>query len=79
MQHGEVAWLGWRGLRMERYNYARTEDEPWVLFDLVNDPFEETNLVGQNKRLVSERDALLRETMSDCSDSWYGTSQQLGD
>ena len=79
MQHGYVAWPGWRGLRTERYNYARTEDNPWVLFDLENDPFEETNLVGQNGRLVAEMDALLLDTMSACGDSWRGTSQQLGD
>ena len=79
MQHGYVAWPGWRGLRTERYNYARTEEAPWILFDLENDPFEENNLVGQNESLVAEMDTLLLENMSGCGDSWHGTSQQLGD
>ena len=79
MQHGYVAWPGWRGIQTARYNYARTEDAPWILFDLHDDPFEERNLVGRNDRLVSEMDALLIEAMSDCGDSWRGTSQQLGD
>lgn len=79
MQHGYVPWPGWRGLRTQRYNYARTESAPWILFDLDNDPFEERNLVGQDERLVAEMDAMLLETMSDCGDSWRGTSQQLGD
>ena len=79
MQHGYVAWPGWRGLRTERYNYARTEDSPWILFDLQNDPFEENNLVGQNVALVAEMDALLLETISGCGDSWRGSRQQLGD
>lgn len=79
MQHGYVPWPGWRGLRTQRYNYARTESGPWILFDLDNDPFEERNLVGQDDRLVADFDALLLETMSDCGDSWRGTSQQLGD
>ena len=34
MQHGYVPWPGWRGLRTQRYNYARTESGPWILFDL---------------------------------------------
>jgi len=79
MQHGYIPWPGWRGLRTERYNYARTEDGPWILFDLQNDPFEENNLVGQNESLVAEMDTLLLEAMSNCGDSWRGTSQQLGD
>jgi len=79
MQHGYIPWPGWRGLRTERYNYARTEHGPWVLFDLQNDPFEENNLVGQNESLVAEMDTLLLAAMSNCGDSWRGTNQQLGD
>ena len=79
MHHGYVAWPGWRGLRTQRYNYARTENGPWILFDLKNDPFEERNLVGQDERLVAEMDMLLLAAMSDCGDSWRGVSQQLGD
>ena len=79
MHHGYVPWPGWRGLRTERYNYAGTENGPWILFDLKNDPFEERNLVGQNERLVAEMDTLLLESMSDCGDSWRGISRQLGD
>lgn len=79
MQHGYVPWPGWRGLRTERYNYARTEDRPWILFDLQNDPFEEHNLVGRNASLVAEMDSLLLDAMSESGDSWRGTSQQLGD
>ena len=79
MQHGYVTWPGWRGIRTERYSYARTEDAPWILFDLDNDPFEENNLVGRNQGLVAEMDALLLETMSGCGDSWRGTEERLGD
>lgn len=79
MQHGYVPWPGWRGIRTARYNYARTEAGPWILFDLLNDPFEERNLVGRNGKLVADLDALLRHAMAACGDSWRGVSQQLGD
>lgn len=79
MQHGYVAWPGWRGIRTSQYSYARTEDAPWILFDAKNDRFEERNLVGRNERLVAELDALLLDAMKDCGDSWRGMSQQLGD
>ena len=79
MQHGYVPWPGWRGIRTERYNYARTEAGPWILFDLKNDPFEERNLVGQNRTLVAEMDTLLLDRMSACGDSWRGMRQQFGD
>ena len=79
MQHGYVPWPGWRGIRTERYNYARTEDAPWILFDLKNDPFEQHNLVDENKSLTAELDALLLQAMSNCGDSWHGLSQHLGD
>lgn len=79
MHHGYLEWPGWRGLRTERYNYARTEQGPWVLFDVQNDPFEENNLVRQDDALVGELDAQLASAMAECGDSWRGFPQQVGD
>lgn len=79
MQHGYVPWPGWRGIRTERYNYARTEEGPWILFDLEDDPFEERNMVGRDERRVAEMDAMLLDAMSKCGDSWRGVSQHVGD
>ena len=79
MHHAFVPWPGWRGIRTERYNYARTEVGPWLLHDLGHDPYEERNLVGDNERLVAEIDAFLIETMAGCGDSWRGISQERGD
>ncbi|MDA2938908.1 sulfatase, partial [Acidobacteria bacterium AH-259-A15] len=36
-QAGGVS-AGWRGVRTDRYMYARWEAQPWVLFDLEKDP-----------------------------------------
>jgi arylsulfatase A-like enzyme len=36
--------FGWRGVRTQRYMYARSEAQPWVLYDLKDDPYEMRNL-----------------------------------
>jgi len=37
----------WRGLRTERFTYARWVDgRPWLLYDNDNDPYQLVNLVG---------------------------------
>jgi arylsulfatase A-like enzyme len=79
MHHAFVPWPGWRGIRTERYNYARTEDGPWILFDVENDLFEKHNLVGENAELVAEMDTLLLKAMADCGDTWRGVDQKRGD
>ena len=35
-----------RGIRTERYTYAKDLKGPWLLYDNVNDPFQLENLVG---------------------------------
>ena len=40
----------WRGLRTHRYTYARYEDgTPWLLYDNRKDPYQMTNLAGQQE------------------------------
>ncbi len=34
----------WRGVRTDRFMYARSEAGPWVLYDLGDDPYEKKNL-----------------------------------
>ena len=36
----------WRAIRTERYCYSITENGPWMLFDLADDPYEQHNLVA---------------------------------
>lgn len=62
----------WRGVRTDRYLYARTEDKPWLLYDLQRDPFELKNLAADaaSAPLVRELDGRLTKWMRDTADSW---------
>ena len=37
----------YRGLRTQNHTYARTLDGPWLLYDNVNDPYQQQNLVNR--------------------------------
>jgi arylsulfatase A-like enzyme len=41
------AWGGreWRGIRTLRHTYARWRDRGWVLYDNLNDPYQQNNLI----------------------------------
>lgn len=62
----------WRGVRTGRYMYARTEDKPWLLYDLERDPNELKNLAAEpaSAALVRKLDARLTKWMHDTGDSW---------
>ena len=79
MHYGYVPWPGWRGVRTERYLYARTESGPWLLFDYHNDPWEQHNLVADNAKLASELDGLTRDLMKRHGDSWRGMPEPGGE
>src|SRR5262245_11191935 len=59
---GDGTKAGWRGVRTERYMYARYREQPWVLYDLERDPFEMKNLIDQ-PGLVAEMDKRLTRWM----------------
>ena len=63
---------GWRGLRTERFMYARTKDAPWLLYDLEADPYELENLVAVPEAgpTLAELDAELTRWMERTGDSW---------
>ncbi len=63
---------GWRGVRTERYMYARWQEGPWLLYDLKNDPYEQKNLVSDPvfASEVKELDTKLQDWMSKIGDSW---------
>ncbi|MYC65584.1 MAG: sulfatase [Acidobacteriia bacterium] len=63
---------GWRGLRTDRFMYARTKDAPWVLYDLEADPYELKNLVADPEAgpTLAELDAELARWMEKTGDSW---------
>jgi arylsulfatase A-like enzyme len=66
-------WPGWRGVRTERYLYARREDAPWLLIDVAADPFEQNNLIGSDPDLQAEMDTLTNDLMRQVGDSWRGS------
>jgi arylsulfatase A-like enzyme len=63
---------GWRGVRTDRYMYARFESKPWVLFDLVADPYEMNNLVADPaaRKIVAQMEARLAASMRRTGDRW---------
>ncbi|HTV56502.1 MAG TPA: sulfatase, partial [Terriglobia bacterium] len=62
----------WRGVRTERYMYARTKSQPWLLYDLQEDPYELKNLIN-DPGASSVRENLensLEGWMRKIEDSW---------
>ena len=60
----------WRGLRTERYTYARNLDGPWLLYDNQEDPYQLNNLTGRSDDggLQQEMDFLLQGLMQERGD-----------
>jgi len=70
--HAGGVEFSWRGVRTQRYMYARRESEPWVLYDLENDSYELKNLAN-DPNSVEIRETLeekLAEWMKKTGDSW---------
>jgi len=66
----------WRGVRTDRFLYARTEGSPWVLYDLKEDPFELKNLAHDpaHARLREGLEARLADWMKRTGDNWSKNS-----
>jgi arylsulfatase A-like enzyme len=62
----------WRGIRTCQFMYARTEQGPWVLYDLDKDPFEQTNLATAAAAEPTRRklEARLEQWFRSTGDSW---------
>jgi arylsulfatase A-like enzyme len=55
----------WRGLRTPRYTYARAQNgEPWVLYDNVDDPYQQRN------RALDGTYRDVREALDERLDAW---------
>jgi len=63
---------GWRAVRTHQYLYARTESNPWLLYDLGKDPYEMDNLANTARGAAVQRelDDLLGKWMHKVGDSW---------
>ncbi len=63
---------GWRGVRTNRYMYARFQSRPWVLYDLDQDPYEMSNLIDDPaaSAILKDLDHKLHGWMRRTDDSW---------
>ena len=70
--HAGGVEFGWRGVRTQRHMYARRESEPWVLYDLQQDPYELNNLVNDpgSSAIREELEEKLTAWMEKTGDSW---------
>jgi arylsulfatase A-like enzyme len=70
--NGDSTPFGWRGVRTGRYMYARSQQQPWVLFDLERDPDEMRNLAGTPSAAAVQAamEKKLRGWMKRTGDSW---------
>lgn len=70
--HGDGTEGAWRGVRTERFMYARSKSGPWLLYDLHKDPHELQNLVNDTaySTELQELEKKLLGWMSRVGDSW---------
>jgi arylsulfatase A-like enzyme len=63
---------GWRGVRTNKYMYARTIAKPWVLYDLDDDPYQLNNLAEDPAAasIREDMEARLTAWMESTGDSW---------
>jgi arylsulfatase A-like enzyme len=64
--------FAWRGVRNHRYMYARSKRQPWVLYDLQQDPYELKNLADDPaaRGIRDEMEKELAGWMERSEDSW---------
>ena len=66
----------WRGVRTERYTYARHKESAWLLYDNDSDPFQKQNLVGkpEHAELQAKLDAMTMDWFNQTGDNWRDRS-----
>ena len=69
---GDGTQFSWRGVRTSEHMYARTENSPWVFYDLKKDPFEMKNLATDTGSEATRKslDERLQKWMRATGDSW---------
>jgi arylsulfatase A-like enzyme len=67
----------YRGIRTSRYTYVKSPDEPFMLFDNVEDPFQQNNLIGSQEAaaLQLELDEKLDEKLRSIGDENFKRRQ----
>ena len=69
VQHGGREY---RAIKTRQYTYARDLNGPWLLFDNINDPYQLTNLVGNegHATLQDDMEKLLSERLKQTGDEF---------
>ncbi|HET6454316.1 MAG TPA: sulfatase/phosphatase domain-containing protein, partial [Armatimonadota bacterium] len=69
---GRKAAGPWRGVRTDRYTYARFSDKGYVLFDNEKDPYQMNNLIDkpEAKELQDKMEALLQKMLKKAGDKF---------
>jgi len=62
----------YRGIRTSQYTYVRKLDGPWLLFDNIADPYQQTNLAGNPEfsRLEAKLEKALIQKLEDLNDEF---------
>ena len=79
---GDETTNGWRGVRTNRYMYARSQQQPWVLYDLEKDPYELHNLAADPTAapIRADMEKRLGLWMKQTGDNWgYDWTEKVED
>ncbi|MGQ1783622.1 MULTISPECIES: sulfatase family protein [unclassified Saccharicrinis] len=70
-----------RGIRTEKYTYAKDLNGPWLLYDNLNDPYQLDNLVGniEYKTLQEDLDAKLQKMLDKRGDQFLDGAEYMKD
>ena len=69
----------YRGVRTRRHTYVRSLAGPWLLYDNVEDPLQQVNLVGDpaSRSVLDELEAELQRWMTDLDDEFRPAEDHL--
>lgn len=62
----------YRGVRTTRYTYVRSLDGPWLLYDNLEDPYQQRNRIGEPEMaaIQAELESLLQAELRRCGDAF---------
>ena len=69
----------WRGVRTDRYTYARTKTKGWLLFDNEKDPYQTNNLIDkpEYKEVQDKLEAELQKLLKKAGDDFAPTEEWI--
>lgn len=69
----------YRGIRTKQFTYVRKLDGPWLLFDNLEDPYQQNNLAGNPKflKLEAKLDKALKQKLSETNDKFLPGNEYI--